>query len=94
MKSYDELKERFKDARPLTDKDWQGFLDHVEDRPDGTATIVLQARGGWEFVLAIRRFERSSGRLAWVLIILTIVLVLLTGMIAWLTWVLTHKPGG
>lgn len=81
--------------RPLTEEDIR-FLIRKMDSIVGTHNRGLGqviARFTLEQIRAVRRFERSSTRLTYWLIVLTFVLVVLTGAIAWLTWVLVHRPG-
>lgn len=91
MKSFDQLKRRFIDPKPLADEDWKEFFAQTADLPGDPATILLQARSGWEMVLAVRRFERSTTKLTYWLIGLTAALVVLTGILTYFTIVLVKK---
>ena len=90
--------ERMKNATPLTLEEFAGMLGWIKKTYNVSATIILQLRVAiqldqalGETRRAIERFDDSSRRLTRWLIGLTVVLVILTGVIAWFTILLSKR---
>ena len=75
----------------FTDEEWEQFLKLVPSGAVPPERSRVATRAVYEQVLAISRFDQTSRRLTRWLIGLTIVLVVLTGVIAWFTILLALK---
>jgi len=75
----------------FTDEDWEQFLKLVPSGAVPPERTRVTTRAVYEQVSAISRFDQTSPRLTRWLIGLTIVLVVLTGVIAWFTILLALK---
>ena len=51
---------------------------------------ILLKKATDELNTSIYNFDSSSKKLSWIIIMLTVAMLLLTGFIAWLTWKLTN----
>jgi type IV secretory pathway component VirB8 len=72
-----------------TDEELEKELQWTLDNQRGDARATAAA--GIAVLRAIRRFDRSSSRLAWVMAVMTFFLVVLTIVLVWLTSVLLHR---
>ena len=72
-----------------TDEELERELQWNIDNQGGDARATAAA--GIVVLRAIKRFDRSSGRLSWALAVMTLILVVLTGVLVWLTYVLLHR---
>ena len=80
---------------PFTEEDILWLLDdNIADSLAGThmkGHAQYVARFGLEQIWAVKRFEKSSGRLTWALIVMTCVLLIATLVLTYFTIVLVRK---
>ena len=74
----------------LTDDELEKELQWNLDKQGGDARATAAA--GIAVLRAIKRFDRSSSRLSWAMAVMTLIVVVLTGVLVWLTYVLLHRP--
>ncbi len=88
--SSQEVENRLANPAPLTSEEIRDLFPHLNQVSE-SGMRRLNAHLALENLEAVRKFEQSSGRLTKGLIWLTVVLVVLTILIAWYTLVLARK---
>jgi hypothetical protein len=71
--------------RGLTDDELFRLLHKVAFANDWSLDVKVQFEATSRLIAALKEFKRSSDRAAGALVFLTVVLVVLTGVIVWLT---------